>query len=94
MTTTLTDIRAAQSRLAGAIYVSPCPESVALSELTGCKIYCKLDYLQRTGSFKERGARIAAALERGAASERGNRRVGWQSRGSHWRATDGTWAFR
>ena len=25
------------------------------------EIYCKLDYLQRTGSFKERGARNALA---------------------------------
>jgi threonine dehydratase len=56
---TLADIRAAQNRLAGAIYVSPCPESAALSHLTGCTIFCKLDYLQRTGSFKERGARNA-----------------------------------
>jgi threonine dehydratase len=32
---------------------------VPLSQLTGAHIYCKLDYLQRTGSFKERGARNA-----------------------------------
>jgi threonine dehydratase len=30
-----------------------------LSEITGARIYCKLDNLQRTGSFKERGARNA-----------------------------------
>jgi threonine dehydratase len=30
-----------------------------LSQLTGAHVYCKLDYLQRTGSFKERGARNA-----------------------------------
>ncbi|MEX2176285.1 MAG: threonine ammonia-lyase [Pirellulaceae bacterium] len=53
------DIRQAQARIAGAIYVSPCPESPALSELTGCRVFCKLDSLQRTGSFKERGARNA-----------------------------------
>src|SRR5439155_25074054 len=29
---------------------------------TGMKVYCKLEYLQRTGSFKERGARNALAL--------------------------------
>ena len=39
--------------------VSPCPESIPLSEITGARIYCKLDNLQRTGSFKERGARNA-----------------------------------
>ncbi len=30
-----------------------------MSEITGARIYCKLDNLQRTGSFKERGARNA-----------------------------------
>jgi threonine dehydratase len=59
---TLADIQAAQARLAGAIYVSPCPESAALSDLTGARIFCKLDYLQKTGSFKERGARNALLL--------------------------------
>ncbi|MGI8891087.1 MAG: threonine ammonia-lyase [Chthoniobacterales bacterium] len=43
----------------GAVYESPCPQSIPLSELTGMEIYCKLDNLQRTGSFKERGARNA-----------------------------------
>ena len=59
---TLADIRAARERIAGAIYVSPCPESPALSELTGSRVFCKLDSLQRTGSFKERGARNALLL--------------------------------
>jgi len=59
---TLDDIREAQARLAGAIYVSPCPESAALSDLTGARVFCKLDYLQKTGSFKERGARNALLL--------------------------------
>src|SRR5689334_16819190 len=62
MPLSLGDIRAARQRIAGAIYVSPCPESPALSELTGSRIYCKLDSLQRTGSFKERGARNALLL--------------------------------
>jgi len=53
---TLRDIRMAARRIAGRVLVSPCPASVALSELTGVKVYCKLDNLQRTGSFKERGA--------------------------------------
>ena len=56
------DILAAQARIAGALYLSPCPPSVPLSEVTGCRIFCKLDYLQRTGSFKERGARNALSL--------------------------------
>ena len=49
-------------RIRSGIYESPCVESIPLSELTGAHIYCKLDYLQRTGSFKERGARNALLL--------------------------------
>ena len=56
---TLADIEAARQRIAGGIYESPCVESIPLSQLTGAHVYCKLDYLQRTGSFKERGARNA-----------------------------------
>jgi threonine dehydratase len=52
-------IRAARRRLAGGVVVTPCPESIPLSEITGARIFCKLDNLQRTGSFKERGARNA-----------------------------------
>ncbi|HJX25228.1 MAG TPA: threonine ammonia-lyase [Chthoniobacterales bacterium] len=53
------DIEAARDRIAGAIYYSPCQHSIPLSEITGMEIFCKLDNLQRTGSFKERGARNA-----------------------------------
>ena len=56
---TLGDIEAARERIKGGVYYSPCVESIPLSQLTGAHIYCKLDYLQRTGSFKERGARNA-----------------------------------
>jgi threonine dehydratase len=59
---TLADIEAARTRIAGGIYESPCVESIPLSQLTGAHIHCKLDYLQRTGSFKERGARNALLL--------------------------------
>jgi threonine dehydratase len=58
---TFQDIEAARKRIAGAVYNSPCPPSIPLSEITGMKIFCKLDNLQRTGSFKERGARNALA---------------------------------
>jgi threonine dehydratase len=51
------DIQAARERSKGAVYYSPCLPSIPLSELTGMEIFCKLDNLQRTGSFKERGAR-------------------------------------
>src|SRR6202012_2489438 len=46
----------------GSIVRTPCVESAALSELTGARIFCKQEHLQRTGSFKERGARNALAL--------------------------------
>ena len=59
---TLADVEAARERIAGGIYVSPCVESIPLSQLTGAHVFCKLDYLQRTGSFKERGARNALLL--------------------------------
>ena len=58
---TFQDIEAARKRIAGAVYYSPCPPSIPLSEIAGMKIFCKLDNLQRTGSFKERGARNALA---------------------------------
>ena len=57
----LPQIVAARSRLNGAIARTPCAESAALSELTGAEIFCKQEHLQRTGSFKERGARNALA---------------------------------
>src|SRR6185437_9142411 len=53
----LESIQAAATRLKDVIYHSPCPYSLTLSKLCGCDIYCKLDHLQMTGSFKERGAR-------------------------------------
>jgi threonine dehydratase len=56
---TFADIEAARERIKGAVYYSPCRLSIPLSELTGMEIFCKLDNLQRTGSFKERGARNA-----------------------------------
>src|SRR5688500_232645 len=56
-TVTLDDIRAARERIRDVVYHSPCPYSLSLSRLCGCEIYCKLDHLQMTGSFKERGAR-------------------------------------
>jgi threonine dehydratase len=52
----LSDIRAARRRIRGGVIVTPCPDSIPLSEITGARIFCKLDNFQRTGSFKERGA--------------------------------------
>src|SRR5512147_52194 len=58
----LADIEAARERIASGVYLSPCVESIPLSQLVGAHVYCKLEYLQRTGSFKERGARNALLL--------------------------------
>jgi threonine dehydratase len=58
---TFKEIQAARDRITGAVFYSPCPPSIPLSEITGMEIFCKLDNLQRTGSFKERGARNALA---------------------------------
>jgi threonine dehydratase len=59
MAISLDDVQAAAKRIAGGVYLSPCPASQQLSPLCNSTVYCKLEYLQRTGSFKERGARNA-----------------------------------
>ncbi len=71
MPVTLPDIRAARRRIASGLLKSPCPDSIPLSEITGSRIACKLDNLQRTGSFKERGARNALLLLPPSARKRG-----------------------
>src|SRR5262249_17365785 len=53
---TLFDIQAAQRRIRDSIYLSPCARSETFSQSTGNDVYLKLDNLQRTGAFKERGA--------------------------------------
>src|SRR5271154_1537566 len=67
----LSDIKAARRRIRGGVIVTPCPESIPLSEITGSKIVCKLDNFQRTGSFKERGARNALLLLSASQRRRG-----------------------
>jgi threonine dehydratase len=71
MPVTLSDVRAARRRIASGLIVSPCPESVPLSEITGARVFCKLDNFQRTGSFKERGARNALVRLTPAQKKRG-----------------------
>lgn len=56
MSVSFSDIESAASRIKGRVAVSPAPRSIPLSEATGMNIFCKLEHLQRTGSFKERGA--------------------------------------
>src|SRR4051795_48502 len=68
---TLADVQAARQRIRDVVYHSPCPYSLQLSRLCGCEIYCKLDHLQITGSFKERGARNKLLLLSPEARQRG-----------------------
>lgn len=77
---TLTDIQSARDRIRDGIAHTPCPHSVPLSEATGCEIFCKLEFLQRTGSFKERGARNALLL---LAEDKRQRGVIAASAGNH-----------
>jgi threonine dehydratase len=67
----INDIRAAAARIEGAVLRTPCTPSIALSEITGCEIFCKFENLQRTGSFKERGARNALLLLNEEQKQRG-----------------------
>ena len=53
---TLADVKAAQARLTGKIHHTPLVYSRTLSRLSGNEIYLKCENLQKTGSFKARGA--------------------------------------
>ena len=50
------DVQRARERLTGIIPVTPCCYSETLSLMTGARVHVKLENLQMTGSFKERGA--------------------------------------
>ena len=53
---TIHDIEHARARIKDSIYTTPCAHSQTFSQLTGNKVFFKLENLQMTGSFKERGA--------------------------------------
>jgi threonine dehydratase len=53
---TFEDVTTAAGRLAGVAVTTPFVESPALSECVGGRVFLKLETLQRTGSFKFRGA--------------------------------------
>jgi threonine dehydratase len=52
----LAEIERARDRIRGAVAETPCAYSETLSEKTGARCWVKLENLQMTGSFKERGA--------------------------------------
>ncbi len=53
---TLEDVEQAAERIAGRVLRTPMVPNFALSRLTGAEVLLKLDNLQVTGAFKERGA--------------------------------------
>src|ERR1700685_1082877 len=53
---TLQKIKDAEQRIRSSIYDSPCMRSEMFSQRTGNSIFLKLENLQMTGSYKERGA--------------------------------------
>lgn len=53
---TIDDIRRAEKAIAGAVARTPTIRAAALSDMAGCEVFLKLETVQATGSFKERGA--------------------------------------
>ncbi|MGE0222946.1 MAG: threonine ammonia-lyase [Acetobacteraceae bacterium] len=68
---TLADVQAASDRIAGKVLRTPTVPNHALSVLTGADVVLKLDNLQVTGAFKERGAANRLALLSDAERARG-----------------------
>lgn len=66
---TLADVQAARERIHGRVLVTPCTPSEGLGELFGGHAWFKFENLQRTGSFKERGA-LNRLLQLSAAERR------------------------
>ncbi|CAK9813422.1 L-threonine ammonia-lyase [Anthophora quadrimaculata] len=58
---TFEDISSAAFKIKGGIINTPCVKS-RLSDMIGIDLYLKKDFLQITGSFKERGARYALVM--------------------------------
>ena len=53
---TLKDVQAARERVRDALYLSPCARTETLSRVSRTQAFLKLDNLQMTGAYKERGA--------------------------------------
>ncbi len=77
---TLDDVLAARERIGEAVYRTPCMRSEMLSRITGQSIFLKLENLQMTGSFKERGALNRIAM---LTAEQARRGVVAASAGNH-----------
>jgi threonine dehydratase len=68
---TLQDVQAALARIRDRIYLSPCARSETLSRVTGTVAHLKLENLQMTGAYKERGALNKLLLISAADRDRG-----------------------
>jgi threonine dehydratase len=96
MAPTLADVEEARRRLRGVAHVTPVVGSETLSRMSGREVWLKAENLQRTGSFKIRGAvntiRSLSEAERESgvvAASAGNhgQAVAWAARESGIRAT-------
>lgn len=76
----LDDIRAAGSRIAAQIHRTPVLTSELLDKIAGAKLFFKCENLQKTGSFKIRGATNAVLSLSDEAAQRG---VVTHSSGNH-----------
>lgn len=67
---TLKDVQSARERIAGITHVTPILNSEQLSKVCGNEIFLKCEHLQKTGSFKIRGAtnKVIQAVQDGAKS--------------------------
>lgn len=86
---TLADVQAAAERIAGRVHHTPVMTSATLDAETGASVFVKCENLQKTGSYKARGALNAVALLDDDAAERG---VLTHSSGNHGAAL--AWAAR
>ncbi len=59
---TLAEVHGAAARIHGRVLRTPCLRSDSIAQATGADIYLKLENLQATGAFKERGAANRLAL--------------------------------
>jgi threonine dehydratase len=57
---TLNDVKRAHGAIREHINLSPCSVSACLSARSDCKLHLKMENLQRTGAYKDRGAMNAA----------------------------------
>ena len=89
MTLDLSSVRAARERIAGRLHTTPTMSSTRLGDAAGVRLVLKCENLQKTGSFKVRGALHKLSRLDAAAKARG---VVTVSAGNHAQAL--AWAAR